>query len=666
MPNKADSALAPLSARILTPIHSILKRVLPDFAKKVLSDPAIRAEIIDAVDLTLMTEYPAARAIPEALRHRLIGSVLNLVVGETADETAARAAAKNPLKAFNLSADELALLETSAPGNSVRGFLMDAEADDEKAVIAAAKKVLGTAWSVVKLYKETYRATSAEEILSVPEAWSLSHELEETLAIAQAEPEIEWVPAPASIGGQVPDVRGELRRSAGVKSHLECSVPKTWHLDLINAPKAWAIISKAKKPEKGKGVTIGHLDTGITYHAELPIDAAHIDLAKGKNMYDPQNPKVGNKPLDPMIEGLGMNPGHGTATVSIITGHAALTGSAANATVVPYRISPTVVHFDVTRIAEGIRQAHQDGCDVITMSMGGPPSRTNYLNNIIQMAVDDGMIICTAAGNQIGSNDLTPMVVWPAAMDQVIAVAGCNCQDQVWSGSSRGPEVNITAAAQDVWNASAQTGALSPTPNPAKGVGQGNGTSFATPTVAGMAACWLARHGGREALGKFYGHKRYVPLAFAQLLRTTAFRTPDGWKKKLMGPGILDAEKLMNAPLPSKADLTGWPKKKHPWFGNLIGGIFKGVVSRRASRGIGPRGSKPEVLAERFKGELAYHLFDRPAIQEMAQNSPEIRPVSRGIRRRSAVTEDPNALEDATILLRGAASKQLAEALHLH
>jgi hypothetical protein len=84
------------------------------------------------------------------------------------------------------------------------------------------------------------------------------------------------------------------------------------------------------------------------------------------------------------------------------------------------------------------------------------------LQDVIDAAVDDGVIFCSAAGNVIGNQDWFPIVVWPAAMDKVIAVGGGNCKGEAWDGSSRGPEVNISAEAQDVWHADGLKGATQP------------------------------------------------------------------------------------------------------------------------------------------------------------------------------------------------------------
>ncbi|WP_206171073.1 S8 family peptidase [Phragmitibacter flavus] len=586
------------------------------------------------------------------------------------------------MEALPLSKEELAQLEISAPGNSVRGFLIDGHGDNEDEVASAVKDLLGEKWQITRLdpHLNCYRATNPNVILSVPEAWSLSHQLDETKAIENAEPDIEWIPAPPEIGGETPDFRSTVRSSAGADSHLSCSTQISWHLNLINAPAAWAFSKQSGKPAHGKGVTIGQLDTGITYHAELPINNQHILLNKGRNLYDPQHPVVGNKPLDPMIQGKFLNPGHGTSTISILTGHKKLSGSARDAKIIPFRINPSVVHFEPVRIAEGIRHAHEAGCDVITMSMGGPPSKTKYLDQVVARAAEDGVIICCAAGNQIGSNNVTPLVVWPAALDQVIAVAGCNCQEEIWSGSSRGPEVNITAPAQSIWRAAAVTGSLTPANPPPDGVIRGDGTSFATPTVAGLAACWLAHHGGRKALTKHYGAASYVPQAFAKLLETVAYRRPPGWNTKLMGPGILDAKKLLEAPLPAKGVL-GWKKKKHAWAGSFVGGVFQ-LVNSRASVRSGPPSPRARAGATSgaspagLHGELAYLLFDRPVLAKLlnpeleleASDSPA--PTTRrsgasASTRTTAVNARAHeeCLEDAALLLRSCASRQLTDAL---
>lgn len=655
-----------LAERLFKPLHSLLDRIMPEFAEEVLDDPKVRQRLARRLELALLNQYPAARALPEDLRRKIIGRFVELALGKAAPDRRGRAGEQAlAIDDLGLSDEELAMVEASAPGNSVRGFLMDAEAADDAAVQMAVEEVLGQGWTVVRLDPDllTYEASHPHAVLSVAEGWTLSHRLEETSAIARAEPEILGVPAPVEIGGSAPATRDVLRGLPGSKKHLPCSDGRPrWHLEMIHADLAWEYTKKQSRPEGGAGVLIGQLDTGVTHHAEVRLDSGRILVSEGKNFYDPDHPKVGNQPLDPMDSDAGdaaqlrfaTFDGHGTGTASMITGTGKLRGVAPAAQLIPFRVAPTVVHFDVARMAEAMKAAHQAGCDVITMSMGAPKPKTTYLEEIIKRAADDGVIICTAAGNYIGSNNVTPMVVWPAAYDPVIAVAGCNCNYQVWSGSSRGPAVNITAPAEDVWNADPEKGSLAPDGSTPDKISRGSGTSFATPTVAGMAACWLAHHGGRKELAKHYGHARYVPLAFAHLLRTAAHFTPSNWMPNLMGPGILDASELMRAPLPAKSALTGWPRKSNPFYTQAISSIAGWVGGGTRTAGRAPQPS--ETALGELDGELGYLLFDRPALLDAFAKDVDIT-------RRSGSVADPAGLDDAAILLSAGASDQLASLL---
>jgi len=623
MPNLVD--------RIFTPVRFIVNRLLLNFPAETLADPTRRAIFLNTADMALISEFPAARVIPRSLRHRIIGEVLDSLIG------APSAASEDPLSPLNLTADELATLENAAPGNSFAGFTADGETPDQAAMEAAVAEVLGDGWTVTATEPGglTFKIEHPDAILSVREAWELAHKLEDHSAIDLAEPSIEWVPAPAEIGGAVPNVASVA--SFGDSQPLACSTSKTWTTDkVIHITTAWALSPTQR--QKGAGVKIGHLDSGLTAHQHLPLENnPHILLSQGGNIYDPKHKVVGDRPLDPMDSGIDDflrtqfidQDGHGTGTLSVLICQSGpVRGTAPLAKVVPFRISPTVVNWNTSRITEGIRRAHAAGCDVITMSMGGPEPRSKELRRVIQRAVEDGVIICTAAANVIGSNDVTPIVVWPAAYDEVIAVAGSNCQNKVWSGSSRGPEVNITAPAESVWRNSASRGALPGTGIIGSDIGQGDGTSYATPATAGVAACWLAHHGGRAALTAHYGQAKYVPLAFAHLLRTIGFDRPVDWNTRLMGPGILNAVKLISAALPAKAALTGWPVKEHTLSSKALAAFFKGlgflfgssdsVVASAVAAGAP---ASPEELSARYGSELTALLLDRPALLQAFANA---------------------------------------------
>jgi thermitase len=213
---------------------------------------------------------------------------------------------------------------------------------------------------------------------------------------------------------------------------------------------------------------------------------------------------------------------------------------APHASLIPIRTNESVLLFSMRALRRAIDHAVSQGAHVISISMGGPQPGLGT-RRAVQRAVEAGTTVLAAAGNEIG------FVVFPAAFDEVIAVAASNIHDEPWRGSSRGPAVDITAPGQSVWRAKPET-------RPDGGlnflVERGNGTSFAVATTAGVAALWVSFHGW-STLVRRYGPAG-VPRVFKQLLQATC-RTPRGWDTKNFGPGIVDARRLLAEPLPAMA-----------------------------------------------------------------------------------------------------------------
>ncbi|MBI2203425.1 MAG: hypothetical protein HYU41_06195 [Candidatus Rokubacteria bacterium] len=89
----------------------------------------------------------------------------------------------------------------------------------------------------------------------------------------------------------------------------------------------------------------------------------------------------------------------------------------------------------------------------------------------------------------------------------------------------------------------------------------GDGTSFATPQVAGTAALWLAKH--RNALGDTYPERWMRVAAFLKLLKETA-RTPEGgWDTRKYGAGLLNAFAILDADLPEADTLAPDTQRHH-------------------------------------------------------------------------------------------------------
>jgi DNA/RNA endonuclease G (NUC1)/subtilisin family serine protease len=299
-----------------------------------------------------------------------------------------------------------------------------------------------------------------------------------------------------------------------------------WALSNTKIPEAWAFSEAQARPSRGEGIVIAQPDTGVTDHPELggAIDKRlWLDLLDGGAPIDPLEK---NSPLD--------NPGHGTGTASVVASRETLkiTGSAPAARLVPIRCIESVVRITQSRVARAIEYATEQGCHVITMSLGGLWSRS--LAVAVERAIDNNVIVLAAAGNCVG------IVVWPARFDRCIAVGGCNVGDGTWKGSCHGEAVDISAPAQHVYRASRKPD----DPDPSA-YGPGEGTSFAVALTAGVAALWLAHHGRQKLIdGLAPGEK--LQDRFVRLLRQTA-RVPAGWKTNEFGAGIVDAAALLKA-----------------------------------------------------------------------------------------------------------------------
>lgn len=308
-----------------------------------------------------------------------------------------------------------------------------------------------------------------------------------------------------------------------------------WALRKMRLPEAWAYSAEAGRPAMGEGIIIAQPDTGVTDHGELE---GTLDKTRWLDLLD------GGSPIDPLEDGLGDSPGHGTATGSVVisrgtvtqTGTGApgiVTGSAPKANLAPIRCIESVMRITQSRVARAIEHAVDAECHVITMSLGGLWSRA--LSKALDYAIHRNVIVLAAAGNCVKA------VVWPARFRRCIAVAGSNVHDKRWKGSSRGSAVDIAAPAQHVYRARRK-----PDSTDMDDVAPSEGTSYAVALTAGVAACWLAHH-GRKAILDSLGDGERLQDRFSKLLKETA-RKPEGWKKKF-GAGIVDAEALLQAPL---------------------------------------------------------------------------------------------------------------------
>jgi serine protease len=209
-------------------------------------------------------------------------------------------------------------------------------------------------------------------------------------------------------------------------------------------------------------------------------------------------------------------------------------GVAPGAKLIPVRVSTSVVLIGggVLNLARAIEFAADRNVHVISISLGtGFPS--SRLLKAVQYAQKRGVIVLAAAGNYVG------FVVWPAAYDEVIAVAASNARNKTWQHSSRGSAVDVTAPGESVWCAGVED-------NGGFSVGRGSGTSYAVATAAGVAALWLSHH-GRDKLVKRYGAEK-IPVLFNRILRDSC--DPLAGADSGFGRGLINADRVLAAPLP--------------------------------------------------------------------------------------------------------------------
>lgn len=226
-----------------------------------------------------------------------------------------------------------------------------------------------------------------------------------------------------------------------------------WWLDKVGARQGWAVAT-------GKGVTVAVLDSGV--------DLNHPDLqanlrADGYNFGD------GNaNPQDVY--------GHGTFVAGIVAASRDNTtagcGLAPQAHILPIKINVAATStFSSSTLTQAIDYAVARGVQIINLSIS-VDSETQTVGAAIQRALDAGVVVVAAAGNQGGS------VTFPGTYPGVITVAGTNQDDTLWAISNRGTEVALAAPATGVYSTLLGGGF---------GL-RGEGTSYSTPMVAAAVA----------------------------------------------------------------------------------------------------------------------------------------------------------------------------------
>lgn len=310
-------------------------------------------------------------------------------------------------------------------------------------------------------------------------------------------------------------------------------------------------------------------------HIDVGIDPSHITAPKNINYALARNfVENNNDARDPGRRGILYNPGHGTGTVGILAGNyievfgedsshkpifADYLGGAPEAEIVPVRAANSVVHLFTSSMARAIAYAAQpgdsgdsaDACHVVSLSMGGLPSRSWAA--AVNLAYEKGVVVVAAAGNNFGGLPLKTLV-WPARFKRVVAACGVTADKTPYFKSG------IHFKMQGCFGpAEAMEHAIAAyTPNiPWAELGcsdvidlDGAGTSSATPQIASASANWLMVHGSG-----FESNWRRVEAVRRALFMSADKSLEDG--EKYFGNGVLRAaDALAIAPAAFAAGLS--------------------------------------------------------------------------------------------------------------
>ncbi|HEX6220953.1 MAG TPA: S8 family serine peptidase [Acidimicrobiia bacterium] len=202
-----------------------------------------------------------------------------------------------------------------------------------------------------------------------------------------------------------------------------------WHLPAIQTQFAWGDSS-------GTGVVVAVVDTGISRGGE------DLDC---HSFVDPYNAITGA----PGLSAVDDDHGHGThvaGTVAQCTNNGVgVAGVAFDGSLMPVKVLNSSGMGFISDIAVGIDWARAHGADVINLSLGCFGCSNPMIDEAIDAAIADGVVIVAAAGNG-GSNS----IFYPASHPDVIGVGATDYSNTRAPYSNRGQALDLVAPGGDL------------------------------------------------------------------------------------------------------------------------------------------------------------------------------------------------------------------------
>lgn len=204
-------------------------------------------------------------------------------------------------------------------------------------------------------------------------------------------------------------------------------------------------------------VTVAVIDTGIDeFH---PIFESRL-LTTGYNFVNEDHP-----PYDDSYNG------HGTHVAGVI---AKATEGLEQIKILPIKTLDSRGNGTILNVGKSIQFAMESNVDIINLSLGlHPYVHSEFLESLIQEAIDAGITVVIAAGNDnIDTSDGCP-----AHLEEAIIVSAIDEKNKKAYFSNYGTSVDVTAPGVNIYSAT-----------PGGGYGYLSGTSMAAPHVTAIAA----------------------------------------------------------------------------------------------------------------------------------------------------------------------------------
>jgi subtilisin family serine protease len=248
----------------------------------------------------------------------------------------------------------------------------------------------------------------------------------------------------------------------------------------------------------GAGVIIGMLDDGFNQRKVHPA----LKNIKVIAEYDfvQRDSNTSRAPGEYLSQG-----NHGAGTLSVIGGNASgnLIGAAYGASFIlgKTEIDSVEIRLEEDLYVEGLEWVERLGADVVSTSLGyndwyvysNFDGKTATTTKAARIAARKGVLLVVAMGNegnyQGGKTGTTGTMIAPADADSIVSVGAVSSTRRLASFSSTGPTADgrvkpeVVAQGVAVYSMYGEVG-----------YNFGNGTSFATPLTAGVAALVLSAH----------------------------------------------------------------------------------------------------------------------------------------------------------------------------